>query len=336
MTAPQFAVLLQRHRREARMTQRELAVKSGVSVRAISDMERGFSSAPQARTLGALADALGLDPTRRAALTAAARSSRVSRASRAWDLPRDLPDFTGRSAELTVLADHFRTSGVLLLHGPPGAGKTALAVHAAGRLGGRASFVSCRDLTTGKPADTSGELPGLASGELLILDGVTDESQVAPLLPGPGHPVVITSRRALTGLGGLQRVPVGLGSLRRVPVGALPVDDASRLLATVTGVPDDHPELRRVAEYCEFLPLALRAAGNRLVSRPGWTIGDLAVRLADPERRLAGLTAGDLSVERVLAAAYAESSPAERRALTADSALFSSLATAWPGGSSPS
>jgi transcriptional regulator with XRE-family HTH domain len=44
-----------------------LAEVSGVSARAISDMERGHSRAPQARTLAALADGLRLSDSDREA-----------------------------------------------------------------------------------------------------------------------------------------------------------------------------------------------------------------------------------------------------------------------------
>ncbi|WP_430782142.1 hypothetical protein [Actinoplanes sp. G11-F43] len=209
------------------------------------------------------------------------------------------------------------------MHGPPGTGKTAVAVHAAGLFTGRAGLVDCRGLD----ADQVAARAGRAGCALLVLDDVTAEDQVAGLLPGTGHAVVVTSRRALR----------GLGPVRRVPVGPLPPAESVRLLAAITGVPAGDPDLRRVAGYCEHLPLALRAAGNRLVTRPGWTVGDLAVRLADEDRRLANLTAGDLSVQRVLAEAYAEMSPDERRAVSAGSVLFSRAAavtrSGGPGGS---
>jgi transcriptional regulator with XRE-family HTH domain len=55
-----LGTLLRRHRRAAGMTLEELAETSGVSVRAISDMERGRTRAPQRRTLQSLVDALRL------------------------------------------------------------------------------------------------------------------------------------------------------------------------------------------------------------------------------------------------------------------------------------
>ena len=41
-----------------------------------------------------------------------------------------------------------------------------------------------------------------------------------------------------------------------------------------------------VARACGNLPLALRIAGARLVSRPDWTVSDLARRLGDERRAL--------------------------------------------------
>ncbi|WP_432894298.1 helix-turn-helix domain-containing protein [Kribbella sp. CA-245084] len=41
-----FGALLRRHRRSARLTQEELAERSGLSVRAISDLERGRTARP--------------------------------------------------------------------------------------------------------------------------------------------------------------------------------------------------------------------------------------------------------------------------------------------------
>ncbi len=66
--------LLRTHRHAAKLTMEELAEASGVSARAISDKERGYSRRPQRRTLKAIVDALGLDPDdERALLTSAAR-----------------------------------------------------------------------------------------------------------------------------------------------------------------------------------------------------------------------------------------------------------------------
>ncbi|MFE4263753.1 ATP-binding protein [Streptomyces sp. NPDC056883] len=58
-----FGEHLLRLRTDAGQSQEELAHVAGVSVRALSDMERGRSRGPQRRTVAALAAALGLDAT---------------------------------------------------------------------------------------------------------------------------------------------------------------------------------------------------------------------------------------------------------------------------------
>lgn len=67
-----FGKILRRYRWGAGLTQEELARQSGLSVRAVSDIERGHTSRPYARTIRLLADALKLDePARTRLMTAA-------------------------------------------------------------------------------------------------------------------------------------------------------------------------------------------------------------------------------------------------------------------------
>ncbi|HET6319371.1 MAG TPA: AAA family ATPase, partial [Chloroflexota bacterium] len=80
-----FAVLLRRHRAAARLTQEELAERAGLSVRAITDLERGVRRFPYPDTVERLARALQLDVDKREGLLRARR-------------PRD----TGREPELEV------------------------------------------------------------------------------------------------------------------------------------------------------------------------------------------------------------------------------------------
>lgn len=56
-----FGRILRGHRVAAGLTQEELALKAGLSVRALSDMERGRTSRPYARSVRLLADVLELD-----------------------------------------------------------------------------------------------------------------------------------------------------------------------------------------------------------------------------------------------------------------------------------
>ncbi|MFE2146333.1 NB-ARC domain-containing protein, partial [Streptomyces sp. NPDC059456] len=127
---------------------------AGVSVRALSDMERGRSRGPQRRTVGALAAALGLDAaggeelersaglgrtrTRRAAAPAGGPAPTPA-PHHTLALPRDLRDFTARGpalARLAALAEHPDPAhpSVAVISGQPGLGKTSFAVHAAHAL----------------------------------------------------------------------------------------------------------------------------------------------------------------------------------------------------------
>lgn len=69
---PEFGTRLRACRQSAGMSQQELAERSGLSVRAISDLERGRTRFPYQDSLGRLADALGLSGSARTAFTTAA------------------------------------------------------------------------------------------------------------------------------------------------------------------------------------------------------------------------------------------------------------------------
>ncbi|WP_328762549.1 MULTISPECIES: ATP-binding protein [unclassified Streptomyces] len=158
MSSGGFAARLYALRTGAKLSQEELAQAAGVSVRAVSDMERGRSRGPQRRTVQALATALGLDATgardlesaaalgrprpRRAARPAsppAGRTATQSTPHHTLGLPRDLADFTARGPaldRLRTLAEHLDPAHppVAVVCGQPGLGKTAFAVHAAHAL----------------------------------------------------------------------------------------------------------------------------------------------------------------------------------------------------------
>jgi transcriptional regulator with XRE-family HTH domain/tetratricopeptide (TPR) repeat protein len=331
-------ILLRRHRRAGGLSIEALAEASGVSVRAIGDMERGRARGPQARTMVALADGLGLVGQPRAELLAAAREGRLRRLPELpglCDLPPDVPDFVGRElelAELDRLGDRATRSALVVLSGSGGLGKSALAVHAARRLAG--SFpggvlhvdLHGLDRSPMEPAEALGrllqalgmrDLPAAVDDRaavyrrllaerdvLVVLDDARAEAQVRPLLAGAGaSTVLVTSRRLLT----------GLAHARRIALAPLGNDDAVALLAAAGGVTRDAADLAAVARLCGNYPLALRIAGNRLLTRPSWTAADLAARLGDGERRLDQLVAGDLRVAAALALSYEQLGEEARR-----------------------
>lgn len=316
-----------------KLTQEELAEGSGVSVRAISDMERGRARGPQRRTVEALAGVLELSAPETRALLDAAKDGRVRRPANVAPsaLPPDVPDLTGREEELatlTAVAERTRTTSLVVVHGPPGAGKTTLAVRAAYRLAPRFAdgcfFFNLRgmDVRPLHPSEVvhrmllalgveNKRVPGSEAersdlyralmrerSTLLVLDNASDEAQVRPLLAtGAGSLVVVTSRQVLGGLEAGTRL--GLDVLD--PVASV------NLLGAIAGqarVGAEPSAAARVAKLCGHLPLALRIAGNRLASRPKWTIGHLAGQLVDERRRLSALTAGDLRVRTAFEMSY--------------------------------
>ncbi|SDT32829.1 NB-ARC domain-containing protein [Friedmanniella luteola] len=338
--------LLRRLRRTRGWTLEELAERSGVSDRALSNLERGRSLGPQARTVEALADALHLGAEERDRLSAAAAAGRPRSGAVPAPLdglPPDVPDFTGRARELATVAallegrDDLGHPHVVVVSGTAGQGKTSFAVHAAHRLAGRFPdgrlFLGLRGLD---PDPVSPEqalvrlLRGLGVPErripvsaeekaqlfqrtvadravLLVLDNAAYEAQVRALLPTSGASfALVTSRRALTGVEHAERLV--LGSLEPV--------DAGALLAGIAGPrpgSDELAALAEVARLCGGMPLALRIAGNRLRSRPGWTAATFARRLADEDSRLQRLTAGDLGVEGAFMTSYDQLSPQARQ-----------------------
>jgi transcriptional regulator with XRE-family HTH domain len=148
-----LGALLRGRRHEAGLTQEELARKSGLSVRAISDLERGRSTRPYPRTARMLADAMALAGGDRDELLRAARDGRgaagpAAASEPASGAPRQLPagiaHISGRDHELAeldeLLGQDVQPAGAVVIaaiSGMPGVGKTALAVHWARRAASR-------------------------------------------------------------------------------------------------------------------------------------------------------------------------------------------------------
>ncbi|MED7924057.1 BTAD domain-containing putative transcriptional regulator [Nonomuraea sp. LP-02] len=251
-------------------------------------------------------------------------------------LPADVPDFTGRAADVTALTRLLSEPvsvppagppAVAVVTGPPGIGKTALAVHCAHAvrdaypegqlhlsLGGTAE-------TPAAPADLLAEalralgvagsaLPAsaheratlyrsLLAGRpvLVLLDDAADAAQVRPLLPGSGCAVLVTSRRRITELPGAVLVELD----------ALTPAEGGELLARIAGtgrVAAEPEAARTIVAACAGLPLALRVAGARLAARPGWSLQELRRRLDDEHTRLDELRAGDLEVRASVELSY--------------------------------
>ncbi|MGV9346164.1 ATP-binding protein [Streptomyces spiralis] len=341
----EFGALLRQLRLDASLTIEMLAEASGVSVRGIGDLERGRRATPQRGTVAALAVGLGLGEAERERLLAAARSGHPrQRPAGLRAFPRGIDDFVGREAELaqlTAMAGRAAagTPTVVAVSGPPGTGKTTLALRVARELAEhfpdghmlmldlrgtddhppgpaelvlralKALGVADRDLAKAGPHGHPG-LYRQALAErrcLLVLDNARDEAQVRPLLPSTGATMVlITSRRMLT----------GLESVHRLLLGELSPAEAADFLTALVGrerAEADPVSLAAVADRCAHLPLALRVAGNWLATRSGWSVRRLADRLALEERRLKTLTAGDLHVSAAFELSYRQLTPVAAR-----------------------
>ena len=143
---PTFGAMLRELRGTANLTQEELAERAGLSVHAISMLERSVRQAPRASTVEVLASALRLDAAQRDALVAARFTGTPRRrgadpvavADPTATVPRQLPPavrhFTGRAAELAALNTAQRAPAapgatrMALVVGMAGVGKTTLAV----------------------------------------------------------------------------------------------------------------------------------------------------------------------------------------------------------------
>ncbi|MGW6704443.1 BTAD domain-containing putative transcriptional regulator [Streptomyces sp. NPDC054956] len=248
------------------------------------------------------------------------------------ELPQPDPLFTGRDAELTeleALLEDAPAGGCVLVSGPAGSGKTALAAAAAhraaaafpdgrvlvrARTGGDGRTAGAETLASALRAfGTTGTLPRdedelaallrrLTEGRrvLLVLDDVASAAQLRPLLASaPGCVVLATCR-------GLPRGTAALG-VQTLPLGPLGPAAGRTLLA-------DDEASEELTALCGGLPLALRAVAARLASHPRWTTTALADRLRPRETRLAELRTADEECYEVLHAAYAGADEADRAA----------------------
>src|SRR5215468_9556488 len=108
---PEFASLLKRLRLRARLTQEQLAGRSGLSVEAISALERGFRRHPRRATLELLAGALGLAGPDRDAFVQPRRLPGRGPRSERGALPRPPTALLGREPELARAREVLRDPG---------------------------------------------------------------------------------------------------------------------------------------------------------------------------------------------------------------------------------
>jgi DNA-binding SARP family transcriptional activator len=267
-------------------------------------------------------------------------------------LPAPVRHFTGRALELAALTrlmdqpDGALGDGapVSAISGPPGVGKTALALHwarqAASRFTDGQLYVNLRGHDEDDPVpapdalsmflrslgvdtrdivadaqERAAQYRSLLAGRrvLVVLDNAHDAEQTRPLLPAAaGCFVIVTSRDMLSGL-------VARNGAERMQLGALPAQDALALLRALLGPRvDAEPEAAAaLAELCCRLPLALRLAAERASAHAAAPLAGLVGELTDEPQRLDLLDAGSdasTAVRSVFSWSYRHLDPAAARA----------------------
>ncbi|MFN2525126.1 MAG: helix-turn-helix domain-containing protein [Actinomycetota bacterium] len=173
-----LGAVLRRMRASAGLTQEELADRSGLSARAVSDIERGVRRSIYKDTAARLADALSLEGVERAGFETLARGRELEASSASSRDPfrRNLPPrpsrLIGRDIELDIILGSFSDPSVRLLTitGSGGIGKTRLAAEVVARADALFAdgvfFVS---------------LAGLEQADL-VLPAIAQEIRLTPLM----------------------------------------------------------------------------------------------------------------------------------------------------------
>ncbi|WFE51485.1 BTAD domain-containing putative transcriptional regulator [Micromonospora sp. WMMD1155] len=270
-----------------------------------------------------LADQLGADPSAALAAIHLAMLRGAEGGSTRRALPSQLTTFVGRDEELGRVGVLLGDRRLVTLIGPGGAGKTRLAIEAAGRLDGEVRFVELAGLADGSDVpqavlsalglrDAGLRAPAAPGRQpidrlvealaerplLLVLDNcehvIADVARLAARLLGacPALRVLATSREPL-GLAGEALCP--LSGLTVPPSGASAehADDfaAVRLFAQraadvapdFTVTPANVDTVLRICRTLDGLPLAIELAAARLRALP---VAEVAARLDDRVRLL--------------------------------------------------
>lgn len=327
----QFSLLLRQFRRQAEMTQEQLAERAGVGARTIRGFETGERTDPRVVTVRLLADALKLTPEERDRLLAAA--SGADAGEPVAPVPRQLPAppgvFVGRRRELDALSvamDGSAVEGATVvisaISGGGGVGKTWLALnwahqHLAQFPDGQL-FVDLRGFApSGRPMasseavrgflDALGVQPGaipadvdaqiglyrslVAGRRMLIVLDNVRDATQAAPLL-PGGPTCTVVVTSRDRLAGL----VTAHSTRPIALDVLDEADARDLLARRLGeqrLAEEPDATADLLDCCAGLPLALAVVAARAALRPDIPLGVLAAELRDAATRLGALDAGD-------------------------------------------
>jgi tetratricopeptide (TPR) repeat protein len=218
---------------------------------------------------------------------------------------------------LLSLTNGHPTSVVAAITGPPGVGKTALAMHWAHEV--RRQFphgdlyIDMHGYGGGTPLSVEQALDAFLRSlnidpekipidleeraalyrsmlgdkkMLIIIDNVASAKQIRRLLPGSdGCLAIVTSRSSLSSL-------VAREGATRVILDVLSPEDAIRLLAEIIGderVESDQDAALSIARLCSYLPIALRVVAERVASQPYTALGEIVRELVSEQTRLDAL-----------------------------------------------
>jgi hypothetical protein len=281
-------------------------------------------------------------------------------ARRSFPAPHQLPPrptkFVNRKADLLDLdrlidlvareAEDPRADAIIsAVAGPPGVGKTALALYWAHGVRNKFPdgdlYIDMHGYDSGfavtpegaldaflralsmPPEDIPEELDqrsslfrSMLNGKrvIVIIDNASSSAQVRQLLPSsPQCCAVVTSRSSLQGL-------VAREGAMRVRLDLLSPEDSVQLLSELIGsnrVSAEPVAALRLAELCGRLPLALRVVAERVISRPLLSLRELVEELLVEQNRLDVLASSEdeLSDTRaVFSWSYRALTPELRRA----------------------
>ena len=319
------------------MTQEELSGRSGLSVRAISNLECGRTARPHPRSLEVLAVALGLPEAAGTAWATRVRADRAPGSSASSQGPRQLPAgigyFTGRQAELDTISSLLDDTGgaggtvvVSAIDGTAGIGKTALAVHWAHRHAGRFPdgqlYVNLRGFDpAGAPVDAltvvldflhalgvpAERIPANEAAQLALYRSILADRQMLIVLDNARdaeqvRPLLPGAEGCLVLVTSRTRLAglVALDGAVPVTLGLLTEAESLDLLALRLGadrVGREQAAARELVELCARLPLALNIAAARAVLRPGRPLAELVSELRDAHQRLDVFTLGEAAAD---------------------------------------
>ena len=330
-------------RKDAGLTQQELAERAGLSLNAVNGLERGVRRHPYPHTVRSLAEALGLSEEERPSLLAAVPGRGRTAAEFAatgsvleTSLPSPPTPLVGREREIGEIRDLLlggSAARLLTLTGIGGVGKTRLAVEAAREAEERfadgvafvvlaslsdPSLVATEILRSLGLRETEGRTPGESLryhlGEkrlLLVLDNLEHllgaAVEVAGLIESCPNLVVLATSRGPLRVRGEQEYPVH-------PL-ALPSSTLNPSENDVIGAPSGRLFLERARAVAPDFAISQNNAGD--VAAICWRLAGLplALELAAAKVRLLEPAALLARLDRALSTAWTRDLPERQRTM---------------------